>query len=140
MLVTFVPNSMSTCLFTVIPLETQPVRPVRPVTAPIPLLRLFPTDAFSYLSLHIPQDLCQHTPEDHPDYRILRESLQVMTAFIASTHDPQSFKHVRALKAYYPYLYVPEAVLLTLCAHAVIELFHIDTNMPFNTIQYFILN
>lgn len=39
-------------------------------------------------------DLCQHTPEDHPDYRILRESLQVMTAFIASTHDPHSFKHL----------------------------------------------
>jgi hypothetical protein len=36
-------------------------------------------------------DLCQHTPEDHKDYSVLRQSLHVMSAFIASTHDPQSF-------------------------------------------------
>jgi breakpoint cluster region protein len=39
-------------------------------------------------------DLCQHTPEDHNDYRILRESLKAMSDFIASTHDPTSFKEL----------------------------------------------
>lgn len=40
------------------------------------------------------QDLCQHTPEDHKDYSVLRQSLHAMSAFIASTHDPQSFSKV----------------------------------------------
>ena len=35
-----------------------------------------------------------HTPESHPDYRILKESLHTMSDFIASTHDPQSFRQV----------------------------------------------
>ena len=45
-----------------------------------------------------PQDLCQHTPDDHADYRVLRESLNAMLAFISSTHDPQSFSQVGGAK------------------------------------------
>ena len=43
-----------------------------------------------------------HTPESHPDYRILKESLHTMSDFIASTHDPQSFRqvHVYNMTAY----------------------------------------
>ena len=44
------------------------------------------------------QDLCQHTPDDHADYRVLRESLNAMSAFISSTHDPQSFSQVGGAK------------------------------------------
>ena len=40
------------------------------------------------------QDLCQHTPVEHTDHKILRESLQTMSAFIASTHDPQAFREL----------------------------------------------
>lgn len=40
------------------------------------------------------QDLCQHTPEDHTDYQILRQSLKAMSDFIASTNDPSSFREV----------------------------------------------
>ena len=40
------------------------------------------------------RDLCQHTPSDHSDYRILRESLKAMSDFIASTHDPTTFREV----------------------------------------------
>ena len=48
----------------------------------------------SILFLSTLQDLCMHTPDSHPDYRILKESLHTMSDFIASTHDPQSFRQV----------------------------------------------
>ena len=40
------------------------------------------------------QDLCQHTPENHPDFSVLKQSLNVMSDFIASTHDPRAFQQV----------------------------------------------
>ncbi|KAL5477962.1 hypothetical protein EMCRGX_G024828 [Ephydatia muelleri] len=39
-------------------------------------------------------DLCQHTPESHHDFRVLKESFQAMSAFIASTHDPRAFREL----------------------------------------------
>lgn len=41
-----------------------------------------------------PQDLCQHTPDEHPDYSVLKQSFTVMSDFIASTHDPKAFSQV----------------------------------------------
>ena len=43
------------------------------------------------------KDLCQHTPENHPDFSVLKQSLNVMSDFIASTHDPRAFQQVRGI-------------------------------------------
>lgn len=39
-------------------------------------------------------DLCQHTPEEHTDFSVLKQSLNVMSDFIASTHDPRAFQQL----------------------------------------------
>lgn len=57
--------------------------------------------SFSSFFLYLPflfgflwQDLCQHTPEAHKDFSVLKQSLNVMSDFIASTHDPRAFQQV----------------------------------------------
>lgn len=49
------------------------------------------------IRLVIFKDLCQHTPENHPDFSVLKQSLNVMSDFIASTHDPRAFQQVRGI-------------------------------------------
>ena len=58
------------------------------------VLTVSQNDRYYHRLLIYMQDLCQHTPEAHNDFSVLKQSLNVMSDFIASTHDPRAFQQV----------------------------------------------